>query len=261
MTEGLRVEPWKLVLIGLAAGIVGGGLGVGGGIVLVPLLVVVGLDQHGAHATSLAAIVLIALAGAISFGVSGELGVELGLIIGVGGILGSIIGATVMDRASPKALTIVFSIVLFVAAIRMISGADALPGSEEFGGLAQLLIGLGIGVTAGFFAGLAGIGGGVVIVPASVLLLGLSQHQAQGTSLMAIVLTALAGTAVNLRNKRVRLMDGLVVGLGGVVGSLVGSRLALGTEGRALSLVFGFLVLFVALRSFYRTVRPKHASA
>ena len=259
MTHSPRTEPWKFVLIGLAAGVVGGGLGVGGGIVLVPLLMVVGLDRHRAHATSLAAIVLIAITGALSFGASGEIGVDLGLIIGLGGILGSIVGATVMHRASPRALTIVFAFVLLVAAIRMISDATPLPGSADFGDLTEVLIALGIGATAGFFAGLAGIGGGVVIVPASVLLLGLSQHVAQGTSLLAIVLTATAGTVVNFRNERVRLGDGLVVGLGGVVGSLTGSRLALGIEGRTLSLVFGFLVLFVAVRSLYRTLRPKTA--
>lgn len=257
MTERLRVEPWKLVLIGLAAGTVGGGLGVGGGIVLVPLLVLVGLDRHRAHATSLAAIVLIAVTGALSFGVSGELGFGIGLTIGIGGIVGSIIGATVMHRASPKVLTVVFAIVLLVAAIRMITDASPLPGSTDFGSLLQTLIALGIGATAGFFAGLAGIGGGVVNVPSAVLLLGLSQHEAQGTSLLAIVLTAIAGTVVNFRNQRVRLSDGLVVGVGGVVGSITGSRLALAIEGRTLSLVFGFLVLFVAIRSLYQSLRPE----
>ena len=255
MSDRVRVEPWKFVLIGLTAGVVGGGLGIGGGLILVPLLVVVGLDRHNAHATSLAAIVLIAATGALSFGASGEIALSLGLTIGIGGVVGSVVGATVMHRASPRALTIVFSLVLLVAAIRMISGASPLPGSADFGTLALTAIGLGIGVTAGFFAGLAGIGGGVVIVPASVLLLGLTQHQAQGTSLMAIVLTALAGTVVNRRNRRVRLQDGLIVGLGGVVGSVIGSRLALGVEAGTLSLVFGFLVLFVAARSIYQTFR------
>ena len=259
MNDQAHVDTWKLVLIGVAAGVVGGGLGLGGGIVMVPLLVFVGLDRHRAHATSLAAIVLIALAGAVSFGVSGEIGLEIGLTVGVGGILGSIVGATVMHRSSPRALTIVFAFVLLVAAIRMISGGNPLPGSGDYSSVIQLLIALGIGMTAGFFAGLAGIGGGVVIVPSTVLLLGLSQHQAQGTSLAAIVLTAIAGTAVNFRNQRVRLQDGLVVGVGGVVGSVTGSRLALGVEGRTLSLVFGFLILFVALRSLYRTIRTNPA--
>ena len=252
MSALARIEPWKLVLIGLAAGFLGGGLGVGGGIILVPLLVAVGLDRHRAHATSLAAIVLIAAAGAVSFGVSGELSLSLGVIIGIGGVIGSVIGATVMDRTSPRALTVVFSIVLLVAAIRMISGAQPLPGTSDLGGLAQAAVGVAIGLVAGFFAGLAGIGGGGVIVPSSVLLLDLAQHEAQGTSLLAIVFTSVAGTVVNRANERVRLGDGLIAGIGGVVGSVLGSRVALEVEGRTLSVVFGFLVLFVALRSVYR---------
>ncbi len=245
--------------MGLAAGVLGGGLGVGGGIILVPLLVWVGFDQHRAHATSLAAIVLIATAGAISFGLSGEVNLSMGITVGIGGIVGSVIGATVMHRVSARALTIVFALVLLVAGIRLIVSADPLPGSSDFSHTTQIAIAVMIGLVAGFFAGLAGIGGGVVIVPSTVLLLGFDQHEAQGTSLVAIVFTAIAGTLVNLRNQRVRLVDGLVLGAGGVVGSLIGSQLALGIDGRTLSFVFGLLVVFVALRSLYRTVRPRPA--
>lgn len=235
----------------------GGGLGVGGGIILVPLLIAVGLDRHRSHATSLAAIVLIAASGAISFGASGELSLGLGAVVGIGGVIGSVSGATVMHRASPRALTLVFSIVLLVAAVRMITGAEPLPGTADFGDIAQAAVGVAIGMVAGFFAGLAGIGGGVVIVPSSVLLLGLAQHEAQGTSLVAIVFTSVAATLVNWSNERVLLRDGLIAGLGGVVGSVLGSRAALAIEGRTLSLIFGFLILFVALRTIYQTWRTR----
>lgn len=255
MERRTDIDLWKLLLLGVAAGFVGGGLGVGGGIVLVPMLVAVGLERHRAHATSLAAIVFIALAGAASLGVSGEVDLALGVTIGIGGIAGSMLGASVMHRVSARSLTIVFALVLMIAGIRLISGAEPLPGSVDITTVGQVGIALVVGLVAGFFAGLAGIGGGVVIVPSIVLLLGVEQHLAQGTSLLAIVFTALAGTSVNVRNQRVRPKDGLSVGVGGVVGSLIGSRLALGVEARTLSLIFGFLVLFVALRSLYRTFR------
>lgn len=255
MERRTDIDLWKLLLLGVAAGFVGGGLGVGGGIVLVPMLVAVGLERHRAHATSLAAIVFIALAGAASLGVSGEVDLALGVTIGIGGIAGSMLGASVMHRVSARSLTIIFALVLMVAGIRLISGAEPLPGSVDIAAVGQVAIALVVGLVAGFFAGLAGIGGGVVIVPSIVLLLGIEQHLAQGTSLLAIVFTALAGTFVNVRNQRVRPKDGLSVGVGGVVGSLIGSRIALGVEARTLSLIFGFLVLFVALRSLYRTFR------
>lgn len=241
--------------IGLVAGILGGGFGVGGGIVLVPLLLFVGLDRHRAHATSLAGIILIALVGAISFGASGEIVLDVGLTIGIGGIVGSVIGATAMNRMSPRALTIVFGFVLLVAGVRMILGGNPLPGSADQSQLVQVLVGLGIGLVAGFFAGMAGIGGGVVNVPATVFLLGLAQHEAQGTSLAAIVLTAMAGTIANFRNDRVVPLEGVMVGVGGAAGSLLGSLIALGTNEDTLALAFGVLVLIIAFRTFYRVFR------
>lgn len=259
MTQPAPVPGWKLVAIGAVAGLLGGGLGVGGGIIMVPLLVWVGVDRHRSHATSLAAIVFIAAAGASSFGASGEAALGIGVTVGVGGIVGSVVGASVMHRVSSKALTIVFGFVLLVGGIRMILSADPFPAAVDFSNATQTGIALAIGLVAGFFAGLAGIGGGVVIVPSSVLLLGLDQHQAQGTSLVAIIFTAVAGSIVNLRNRRVRPMDGLFIGVGGIVGSLIGSQVALLMEGRTLSVVFGFLVLYVSVRSLLPALRQHGA--
>lgn len=255
MDQRKHIEPWKLVPLGVGAGLVGGSLGVGGGIVLVPLLVAAGLRRHEAHATSLSGIVLTAAAGATSFGLSGEVDFALGATIGIGGIVGASTGTWLMNRISARSLTIVFSVVLLVAGIRLISGATPVPGSVSVSSAAEIFFALAIGMIAGFLGGLAGIGGGVVIVPSLVLLLGMEQHMAQGTSLLAIVFTSSAGTFVNMRYQRVRPVDGLLVGCGGIAGSLIATRIALGVEARTLSLVFGFLVLFVALRSLYQTYR------
>lgn len=253
--------PWKFVAVGLVAGILGGGLGVGGGIILVPLLVFVGLDRHRAHATSLAAIILIACVGAMSFGFSGELRLDVGLSIGVGGVVGSVLGANAMHRMSVRSLTIVFGVVLLVAGLRMVSGADPLPGAGDLSTAALVAISIGIGLVGGFFAGMAGVGGGVVNVPAAVFFIGLAQHEAQGTSLVAIVLTAIAGTWANYRNGRVLPKDGLLAGAGGAVGSLLGSRLALGANEDTLAFAFGVLILLVSLRTLFRVIRPSQSAS
>jgi uncharacterized protein len=245
----------KLAVIGAVSGLLGGFFGVGGGIILVPLLVWVGLKRHRAHATSLASFIIIAAAGAISYGVAGDIDVRFGIAIGVGGIVGSVVGASLMHRMSARTLGIAFALVLLVAGVRMVLGGDPVPGVSGFDVTALIAAAFGIGLTSGLFAGLVGIGGGVVIVPASVLLLGLEQHVAQGTSLAAIVLTAIAGSVVNVRNRRVQLKDSMFIGAGGVVGTLIGSWLAFGTDGRTLSVAFGFLVLFVAFRSLYQTFK------
>jgi hypothetical protein len=254
------VKAWKLALIGLAAGLLSGGFGVGGGIIMVPLLVAVGLDRHRAHATSIAAIIPIAAAGAVAFGLSGAIDLSLGVYIGLGGVAGSVLGASMMNRMSSRSLSIFFGVVLLAAGIRMIVSGDSLPGSADFGEPAQIAIAVGIGLLSGFFAGVAGIGGGAVIVPATVLLLGFAQHEAQGTSLVAIILTAIAASVVNLRNKRVRPEDGLVAGGAGVVGSIVGAQIALGADGRTLSVLFGALVVILSTRTLYQAVRTPKAA-
>ena len=202
MFKEVKVDSWKLLAIGVIAGMVGGGLGIGGGLIMVPLLMMVGFDRHRAHTTSLAGIVLIALAGATSFGISGEIDLGLGVIVGLGGVAGSVLGALALHRMSARTLSRIFGSILLVAGLRMILSADPLTRSGAFGDLSRVTIALGIGWAAGMFAGVAGVGGGVVIVPATAFFLGLEQHLAQGTSLVAIVLTALAGTAaVNIEKR------------------------------------------------------------
>lgn len=257
MIQATAVKSWKLVLIGLATGLLSGGFGVGGGIILVPLLLAVGMDRHRAHATSLASIFPIAVAGAVSFGLSGEVDLDLGIAVGLGGVVGSLVGASVMHRLSTRSLSIFFGLVILAAGIRMIFSTDPLPGSGELSELTLVLLAFGIGLISGFFAGVAGIGGGIVIIPATVLLLGLSQHEAQGTSLLAIILTSVAATIVNRKNRRVRLQDGVVVGAGGVVGSVVASQVALGVDGRILSALFGVLAVIIAFRTLYRAWRTE----
>lgn len=261
MTQTTAVEPWKLVLIGLAAGLLSGGFGVGGGIVLVPLLLAVRMDRHRAHATSLASIFPIAVAGAISFGLSGEVDYGLGVAVGLGGVVGSMIGASLMDRLSTRSLAIFFGLVILAAGIRMIFSTDPLPGSANFGDVVLVLIAFGIGLLSGFFGGVAGIGGGIVIVPATVLLLGISQHAAQGTSLLAIILTSIAATTINRKNRRVDLRDAVIVGMGGVAGSVFASQVALGVDGDLLSALFGGFAVLIAIRTLYRafTAQPRPA--
>lgn len=112
---------WRSVAVGVAGGLLGGFFGVGGGIVLVPLiLLVLGFDRHRAHATSLGAIVLISAASFAGYAAGGEVDVGFGVVLGIGGVIGSSVGASVAHRMSPNALRATFAIVLIAAGIRMV---------------------------------------------------------------------------------------------------------------------------------------------
>lgn len=247
----------RLLVVGAAAGLLSGLLGVGGGIVLVPLLLgVLAFDQHRAHASSLAAIVLIAVSGAIRFGVAGEIDLAVGIALGVGGIAGSTAGAHLMHRLSANALRGVFGGSMVLAGLRMVIGGDPTTGAG-FDGAAGVAVAVGVGLIAGLASGLAGIGGGVLMVPAMVFLLGLDQHTAEGTSLLAILFTAVAGTRVNLGNQRVDLKQAMIIGAGGIVTAQIGASLALALSAPALSRLFGVFVAVVGVRMIVRLLRGR----
>ncbi len=103
----------RLVFIGLAAGFFSALFGVGGGIILVPLLILVAdLPERSATATSLAAIGLIALAGSVSYGLHGEIHPGDGALLGVPAAVGAIAGARLQQRLATRALTLSFSVLL-----------------------------------------------------------------------------------------------------------------------------------------------------
>lgn len=247
-------------MVGLAAGLIGGGFGIGGGLIIVPSLIYLGLERHRAHATSLAGIVLIATTGALSYGLSGSTQPAIGIALGVGGVIGSSIGASTMHRMSPRGLTIAFGLVLLLAGLRMMVGGSPEPGSVEFASGLEYVIALATGMVVGFFASIAGIGGGVVNVPAMVFLLGLPQLQAQGSSFLAVVMTTLAASFVNYRNRRMLPSEGALVGVGGSVGALLSSQVALGVNEDTLQVAFGVLVLVVSARTLFRVLRPAQST-
>ena len=108
-------------LAGLAAGVMSGLLGVGGGIVMVPLLVApLGLTQHRAHATSLAAIVPIAAVGVLRFMAAGNVDYAVAGLLALGGLAGAPIGAWIMTRAKEPVLRTLFGVLLIVVAIQLL---------------------------------------------------------------------------------------------------------------------------------------------
>ena len=111
----------RLVAIGLAAGILSGLFGVGGGVVIVPLLVFwLAYDQRVAAATSLAAIGLIAASGALVYAFAGKLHLAEALLVGTPGAVGAAYGAALQQRLTNRVLTLLFSLLLAVIAVHLL---------------------------------------------------------------------------------------------------------------------------------------------
>jgi uncharacterized membrane protein YfcA len=236
--------------IGLVGGLGSGLFGIGGGIVMIPAMVLLaGVRQHHAHAASLGAIIPIASAAAIPFAIAGSVDPLTALALAPTAVLGSQVGAALMARLSEAHLRVAFAALVVLVAVRMLLGVEpsgsGAVGLDSFQGI---LSALAIGAVAGIASALFGIGGGLVMVPLLVIAMGMPQHLAQGTSLLAIVPTALAGVRAHAR--RGFLERSLVVPLaaGGVAGALLASTIALRLDPVLLQRGFAVLLIVVALR-------------
>jgi uncharacterized membrane protein YfcA len=249
-----------LLLAGLLGGTLSGAFGVGGGTIMVPLLIwLLGFDQRRAAATSLAAIVPAAIAGAASYTFAGETDLAAAVLIALGGIAGSLIGTQLLRTLPLGWLRWLFVAFLLLVAIRMFFEVPA-RGTElslnPWSIAALILLGLVMGVAAGMF----GIGGGVLAVPVLVAFFGVSDLVAKGTSLIAMIPTATTGTIANTRAGLVRLGDGVIVGASAVVASLGGVALAFLLPPRISAVLFGILMLIVAAEMAHRAIRAGRSS-
>ena len=117
-----------------------------------------------------------------------------------------------------------------------------------------IIVAILLGVTAGVFAGMFGVGGGILFVPVLVAL-GLDQLEAQGTSLLAILPTVLAGSWTQRRYGNLRARTAVVVGLVSIVGVEVGARLVTTLPESTLRRLFAVLLFAVAAQLVWRTRR------
>lgn len=113
----------RFVVIGLVAGLFSALFGVGGGIVVVPLLIIVaGFSPRAAAATSLAAIGITALGGAVGYGIAGELRPWYALLVGLPAAAGAIAGTAVQQRLTSRALSLAFAALLAGIGVWMVAG-------------------------------------------------------------------------------------------------------------------------------------------
>ncbi len=216
--SGTPHGPWRERLAGIAggalAGLAGGLFGVGGGILLVPILGgAFRLTQHQAHGTSLAVIGFTALAALTVYAVHGNVVWATAALVGIASVVTARYGARLANRLSRRRLARSFAVFLALVAARLFWKAPA-AAAPLASGPVTWAFDLGLGAAIGVLAGFMGVGGGILAVPAFVLLAGMPQPLAQGTSLAVILVAAPAGAAEHHRHGNViwRLVPLLAIG-------------------------------------------------
>jgi len=242
--------PWLAVIgAGLVAGFTSGLFGVGGGIVVVPALTLLArFPAKLATGTSLTAIVPISIAGAIGYATAGEVDAAAAGLVILGSLAGAVIGTRWLESISVPALQLLFAGLMLVTAVRLVGGGDVDgAGRIDLGpaAIAGLVV---LGLAAGILAGLFGVGGGIIIVPALTIVFGLPLVLAKGTSLAVIIPTGVVGTLRNRKAGLTALKPGLLVGLAGVASALAASQLSLDLDPDLSALLFAALLVVVAIR-------------
>lgn len=238
--------------VGGAVGTMSGALGIGGGIALVPYLVLRRrIPQKRAQATSLVMVGLAAGAGALTYGLRSQVAWIPALAILSGGLIGSAVGSQLVQRTADRWLQALFGLVLITAGIRMLwPTTDALGSSTDLSAFQPAIVALyvGTGFGMGMLSAMFGIGGGILLIPVLVAFLHYTPQLAAGTSLAVMLPIALFGayrqTGPGLTDWR----QGFVFGLGAIVGAIVGASLAMAASAEIVRWCFAAVLLAVGTR-------------
>ena len=248
-----------IAAVGVAAGFLAGLFGVGGGILIVPgLVLAVGMEQRLAHGTSLAAVLPISTASFITYASHGNVDWAVAAILATGAVAGAVVGTHLLDVLSQRTLSLLFAAILFVSAVRLFwaTDADGRAGLTVLGAAAMLLVGF----VTGTFAGLLGVGGGVVMVPAMILLFGITPVVAKGTSAAVAIPAALMGTWRNRRRGNTDLRAAAIVGVSGIVTAAIGGTLADRMSDDLSNILFAVLLLAVTVRMLWQLRQDRRAT-
>jgi uncharacterized membrane protein YfcA len=262
----------------IAAGLLGSLVGLGGGIVVVPLLTLVyHVDIRIAIGASIISTIATSSGAAAAYVKEGISNIRVGLFLEIGTTLGAITGAYIAGLVSIRILYLLFGVVLAVSAYQMIRGgyhdrklasnstdvwADKLRLHDSFYDrgtqttvaykVANTKLGLGLMYVAGAVSGLLGIGSGALKVPAMDLAMHLPMKVSSATSNFMIGVTAAASAGIYFLRGDVNPFIAGPTALGVVIGALLGARLLPKMDASKLRGIFVVILVIVALQMLYK---------
>lgn len=285
----MSVSVFLLLGMGGAVGLLSGMFGVGGGFLMTPLLIFAGVPPAAAVGTGANLIVASSVSGALAHWRRGNVDLKMGGILLAGGLIGSGFGIwlfTLLRKLGHIDVAISLAYVLFLGVIGSLMFAEGVRANLRQGkpgvrrrklhqhywvhGLPlkmrfhksklyiSALLPLGLGVLVGVLAAVMGVGGGFIMVPAMIYLLGMPTMVVVGTSLFQIIfVTANVTFLQSVSNQNVDVVLALLLLTGAVIGAQVGTRVASRLRGDQLRLLLAAMVVLVAGRlAFDLVVRP-----
>lgn len=248
-----------LIVVGMLVGVLSGMFGIGGGTVIVPALVWLGLSQRNAAATSMLAIVPTAISGVVSYAAGGNVDWLAAALLFCGMFIGGQIGSWLLSRLPELVLRWIFVAFLVFVVINQVSFVPSRDHQIVMTVATGVCLAL-LGVVIGMLAGLLGIGGGALAVPALSILFGASDLIARGTSLLAMFPNSITTSVANMKRNLVHVKAALVIGLVAAVTAPLGTWIAGEVSPRVGAIMFACYLCVLLVRSVFVAVKATRAA-
>ncbi|MHA1597632.1 MAG: sulfite exporter TauE/SafE family protein [Alphaproteobacteria bacterium] len=277
----MSVNIFLILGMGGAVGMLSGIFGVGGGFLMTPLLIFIGIPPAVAVATEANQIVASSVSGVLAHWKRGNVDFKMGLMLLIGGVIGSSVGVWLfafLRTLGQLDLVIKLSYVVFlgiIGSLLLVESLNAMRRSKKqmapkrrthnwMHGLpfkmrfrrsrlyVSALLPISIGVLVGLLAAIMGVGGGFVMVPAMIYLLGMPTAVVVGTSLFQIIFVTANVTVLQAVNTQtVDVVLALILLTGGVIGAQFGAKIGAKLKGEQLRGLLAFMVLIVCAKISY----------
>lgn len=210
----------ELILVGIFIGTMSGFFGIGGGMILVPILLVLGFDIKDAIGISIVQMVFSSVFGSYLNHKKGSLIIGEGIFVGLGGFLGGFIGGYVTNYVPDSILQGLFFGLLLFALFRLFFSKNHEDDAQTKSLNKGLLFGIGTGI--GIFSITLGIGGSIILTPLLVGLLHYPLKKAVSAGLFFVVFSSIAGMISRLSSGTIDFNNGLIVAVASLVGVAIG---------------------------------------
>jgi uncharacterized membrane protein YfcA len=244
------IDQLWLIPLGFAAGILGSMIGLGGGIIVVPVLTFLGFPPTVAASNSLFAALSNATASTISYSKQKRIEYYLGLKLGLLSIPGTVLGAIISTDVAPDIFKILFGFVL-IASASYIFLRKKIETKEKTISKQMIIFAIGASFFAGIISSFFGIGGGIIFVPLMVVGMGMAMKKAAPTSQMILLFASLSGVIVHSLLGHPDFLQAGLLAIGSFIGGLVGARLSIDIKERYLQILVIAVILIAAAKLFF----------
>ena len=245
-----------LIVVGMLVGVLSGMFGIGGGTVIVPALVWLGLSQRNAAATSTLAIVPTSISGVVSYATGGHVDWLAAVLLFCGMFVGGQIGSWLLSELVLRWIFVAFLVFVVINQVSFVPSRDHQIAMSVTTGICLALL----GVIIGTLAGLLGIGGGALAVPSLSMLFGASDLVARGTSLLAMFPNSITTSAANLKRRLAHVKTALIIGVTAAVTAPLGTWIAGEVSPRVGAIMFACYLCVLLVRSVFVAVTATRAA-